>query len=59
MVFVFVVTIVSLIFQVKQLMRAAVGTAPWINGLVSVVLLALALVLVGFAARAWIARAPV
>ena len=58
MLLVFAVTIVSLIFQVKFLLRAAVGTAPWINGLVSVILLALALLLVGFAARAWKARPP-
>ena len=58
MVLVFAVTLVSLVFQVKSLMKAAVGTTPWINGLVSVVLLALALALIGFAARAWKARAP-
>ena len=59
MVLVFCVTIVSLVFQVKFLLRAAIGTAPWINGLVSVILLALAMLLVGFAARAWRTRAPV
>ncbi len=59
MVLVFAVTLVSLVFQVKSLIKATVGTAPWINGLVSVVLLALALTLVGFAAKAWRQRAPV
>jgi carbon starvation protein len=53
MVLVFAVTIVSLVFQFKLLFDAAVGTGPWINGLVSVVLLSLALVLVGYAVRAW------
>jgi carbon starvation protein len=53
MVLVFAVTLVSLVLQVKFLARAAIGTAPWINGLVSVILLALALVLVWYAARAW------
>lgn len=53
MVLVFSVTVVSLVFQLKLLASAAVGTAPWINGVVSVILLALALALVGFAARAW------
>jgi carbon starvation protein len=53
MVLVFAVTLVSLVLQVKFLVNAAVGTAPWINGLVSVILLGLAMLLVGFAARAW------
>jgi carbon starvation protein len=53
MVFVFAVTLVSLVFQVKLLMSAAIGTAPWINGLVSVILLVLAMVLAYFAVRAW------
>ena len=53
MVLVFAVTIVSLILQMKFLLRAAVGSPPWINGLVSVILLALAMVLVGYALRAW------
>ena len=57
MVLVFAVTLVSLAFQLKFLANAAVGTAPWINGVVSVILLALALVLVGFAARAWKTKA--
>jgi carbon starvation protein len=59
MVLVFVVTVVSLVLQMKFLVRATVGTAPWINGLVSMVLLALALVLVGIAARAWRLRTVV
>ncbi|HLL24978.1 MAG TPA: carbon starvation CstA family protein, partial [Kofleriaceae bacterium] len=32
MVFVFAVTLVSLVLQVKSLLHASVGTAPWING---------------------------
>ncbi|MDQ3340920.1 MAG: carbon starvation protein A [Myxococcota bacterium] len=58
MVLVFAVTIVSLTLQIKFLLRAAVGTAPWINGLVSVILLVLAAILVGYAGRAWKARSP-
>jgi carbon starvation protein len=57
MVLVFAVTLVSLVFQVKFLLKASVGSAPWINGLVSVILLVLAIVLVGYAARAWKSRA--
>lgn len=53
MVLVFAVTVVSLVLQVKFLVKEAVGSAPWINGLVSVILLALAMLLVGFAVRAW------
>ncbi|HEX5062114.1 MAG TPA: carbon starvation protein A, partial [Kofleriaceae bacterium] len=53
MVLVFSVTVVSLTLQIKQLTHAAVGTAPWLNGLVSLILLGLALILVGYAARAW------
>jgi len=53
MVLVFAVTAVSLVLQIRFVMNAAVGSAPWINGLVSAVLLALALTLVGYAARAW------
>jgi carbon starvation protein len=53
MILVFAVTIVSLVLQIKQLSDAAVGTAAWLNGLVSLILLSLALILVGFAARAW------
>jgi carbon starvation protein len=47
------VTITALAFQVSPLATAAVGTAPWINGLVSTVLLALAVTLVFYAWRAW------
>jgi len=53
MILVFSVTVVSLALQIKQLADAAVGTAPWLNGLVSLILLGLALILVGYAARAW------
>jgi carbon starvation protein len=53
MVLVFCVTVVSLVLQVRFVLTAAIGTTPWINGLVSVVLLALAGLLVVFAALAW------
>ncbi|MGE0546226.1 MAG: carbon starvation protein A [Kofleriaceae bacterium] len=58
MVLVFAVTVVSLVLQVGQLFRAAFGSAAWINGLVSVVLLGLALVLVAYAVRAWSSTKP-
>jgi hypothetical protein len=38
--------------------QETVGTAPWINGLVSAVLLGLATTLVLFAVRAWREPAP-
>ncbi|MGE3544966.1 MAG: carbon starvation CstA family protein, partial [Kofleriaceae bacterium] len=53
MVLVFAVTAVSLVLQVGQLFDAAFGSARWINGLVSVVLLGLALLLVFYAVRSW------
>ena len=53
MVVVMAVTVVSLVLQIRELTRAAVGSAPWINSLVSLILLGLALILVGYAARAW------
>jgi carbon starvation protein len=53
MVLVLAVTAVSLVIQVRQLGRADTGSVAWINGLVALVLLTLALVLVGFAVRAW------
>jgi carbon starvation protein len=58
MVLVFAVTLVSLVLQVEVLIEPAiaVGSAPWINGVVSVILLALSLLLIGFAARAWRAK---
>jgi carbon starvation protein len=56
MVLIFAVTIVSLGFQIKYVVKATVGSAPWINGLVSLVLLGLALALIGFAMRAWKTR---
>ncbi|HUQ03520.1 MAG TPA: carbon starvation CstA family protein [Kofleriaceae bacterium] len=51
-VLVMAVTVTSLVLQSRNLARYDVGTTPWINGLVSVVLLALALALVVFAVRA-------
>lgn len=53
LVVVFAVTVVSLVMQLRAVVRTAAFTVPWINGVVSTVLLALALILVGFAARAW------
>ena len=50
---VFAVTLVSLVLQVKQVANSTVGSASWINGLVSLVLLGLAAILVIYAARAW------
>lgn len=45
------VTVTSLVLQARQLWQTALGSPPWINGLVSVVLLALAAVLVVDALR--------
>jgi carbon starvation protein len=53
MLLVFSVTIVSLVLQIKLLTRAAAGSATWLNGLVSLILLGLALILVAYAFRAW------
>ena len=53
MVLVMGVTVVALVLQTRTLAQTAVGSAPWINGLVSAVLLALAGTLVVFAVRAW------
>jgi carbon starvation protein len=53
MLLVFAVTVVSLFLQIKLLTTAAAGSAPWLNGLVSLILLGLALILVWYAFRAW------
>lgn len=53
MLLVMAVTVVALVLQTRTLVVAAVGSAPWINGLVSAVLLGLAITLVAYAARAW------
>jgi len=53
MVLVFAVTVVSLVLQIELLAKAAAGSAAWLNGLVSLILLGLALILVGYALRAW------
>ncbi|HEU0034671.1 MAG TPA: carbon starvation protein A [Kofleriaceae bacterium] len=53
MVLVMAVTVTALVLQMRTLVEAAVGSAQWINGLVSAVLLALAVTLVVLAARAW------
>jgi hypothetical protein len=49
---------VSLVLQVKQIAHATVGSASWLNGLVSLILLGLALILVVYAARAWKTAPP-
>ncbi len=56
MVLVMAVTVVALVLQMRPLVGDPIGSGPWINGLVSAVLLALAVALVIFAVRAW--RAP-
>jgi hypothetical protein len=48
-----VVTVTSLVLQLRPLVAAAIGSAPWINALVSLVLLGLAITLVAYAVRAW------
>ncbi|HEY5945196.1 MAG TPA: carbon starvation CstA family protein [Kofleriaceae bacterium] len=53
MIFVFAVTVVSLALQINQVAKSAIGSAAWLNGLVSLVLLGLALILVGYAVQAW------
>jgi carbon starvation protein len=62
MVLVMAVTVVALVLQVRTIAEASVGSAPWINGLVSAILLALAVTLIAFALRAWrgakLPRAP-
>lgn len=58
MLFVMAVTVVALVMQTRTLVEATVGTAPWINGLVSAVLLALASLLVVYAVRAWRVAGP-
>jgi carbon starvation protein len=47
------VTVVALVLQTQALVDATVGTARWVNGLVSAILLALAAALVVYAVRAW------
>jgi carbon starvation protein len=58
MVFVMSVTVVALTLQAKALVDFAVGSTQWLNGLVSLVLLGLAVALVVFAVRSWKATAP-
>lgn len=53
MVFVLSVTTVSLVLQINLATSAATGSAAWINGLVSLALLGLAIVLVIYAVRSW------
>lgn len=53
MVFVLAVTVVALVMQTRTLVEDAIGSAPWINGLVCAVLLVLAAMLVVYAVRAW------
>ena len=51
--FVLAVTVTSLVLQIRVMTTTAAWTTPWINGLVSIVLLALAGLLVAFATRAF------
>jgi carbon starvation protein len=53
MMLVFAVTAVSLGLQIKLLDSAATGSAAWLNGFVSLILLGLALILVIYAIQAW------
>lgn len=55
--FVMAVTVTSLIIQCRAVVDEALWTTKWLNGVVSVILLALAGTLVGYAARA-MRRAP-
>jgi hypothetical protein len=48
MTLVLAVTVTSLALQARGLFTAAAGSTPWANGLVSVILLALAATLVGY-----------
>lgn len=52
MLFVMAVTVTALVLQARQLWLAAIGSAPWINGLVSVLLLGLAAIMTVDAFRA-------
>ncbi|MEZ4398379.1 MAG: carbon starvation CstA family protein [Kofleriaceae bacterium] len=52
------VTVTALAFQAKGLFVAAAGSTVWLNGLVSVVLLALAATLVGYGVRVVRGHAP-
>jgi len=53
MVLVMAVTVTALVLQARALHQHAIGSAPWINGRGSAVLLALAGLLVVYAVRAW------
>ncbi len=58
LVLVMAVTVVSLVLQIRALGDAPIGSPPWINGLVSTVLLGLAMVLVSYAVRSWRTALP-
>ena len=53
MFFVLSVTVVSLVIQIRQLASATALTAPWFNGLVALVLLALAGFMMAIALKAF------
>ncbi|MDX2086202.1 MAG: carbon starvation protein A [Kofleriaceae bacterium] len=53
MLLVMTVTVVALLWQARALATFPLGSTPWINGLVSAILLALAISLVIFAVREW------
>ena len=46
------VTVTSLVLQARAVVDARLWSMPWLNGLVSVILLALAGTLIAYAARA-------
>ena len=52
------VTVTSLVLQARSIVHAQIGTTPWINGAVSVVLLGLAATLVGYGVQVLRGRAP-
>jgi carbon starvation protein len=58
MVLVLAVTVTSLVWQARSLFTAPASSTAWQNGLVSVILLALAATLVGYGAAAVRARGP-
>ena len=53
MLFVMAVTVTALVLQARALVDTSILTPPWINGLVSAILLVLATTLVVYAAKAW------
>jgi carbon starvation protein len=58
MVLVMLVTVTSLVLQARAIYQMPVGTVAWLNGVVSLVLLALAGTLVGFGVRVMLRPPP-